>query len=69
MSGVPSADPPAAGRRLMDKKPLRATRLMSGLISKLDAVSLARHSMRRGRVTFTVEVEQETDGRWIGEVP
>jgi len=29
----------------------------------------ARHLQHSRRVKFTVEVEQETDGRWIAEIP
>ena len=31
--------------------------------------AVARSTTRRGLVTFTVELAQEVDGRWIGEGP
>ena len=63
--GAARRTPPAEGRRLMDKSDFAQLRSSAVWTS---------YRWRGGAcgesdVTFTVEVEQETDGRWMGEGP
>ena len=44
------------------------SRLLAFIREPLLHLVFHHHSRDDGRVTFTVETEQETDGRWIAEI-